>query len=219
MEKFDPLFNGLIEETNKLLTGMERREWTGGELRPWPQAEGPNLISREDVALEIGGSLAGGANYTVATADKSCGDMTDRVLLYGPDMGSLRGGAPLGRISILHIDDEGLEGRQVFNLMQDADLVKHHVQPAGYTVDFNQADKYEIAHISKKALAGGISFARVGASYIARFRENPRVQGVTEIFITDPAFDFSAALRLADKVKTTMVAMRVNSMHPATLRL
>lgn len=45
----------------------------------------------------------------------------------------------------------------------------------------------EQVRLSRKALQSGISFRRVGASYIRRYHENPHIRKVQVVFVTENA--------------------------------
>jgi hypothetical protein len=217
MKMYDQQFNDIVTKALDSFGDRTPRVWEYSPELQWPASDGPNMTDKSGAALEIGGALRGGANFVCATADPEY-ELKDQILLYGPDLSEIRGDTPLGRITVLKLDDEGLEERELFNIMVDMDMVKHHVQPDGYTVDFIQAARYEIAHISEKALRDGISFARVGACYIAGFKKNPRIKAVTEIFITDPTYDFGSSELVAKKMKSMLFAMRAHCTVPTQLR-
>ena len=55
----------------------------------------------------------------------------------------------------------------------------------------------EQIRVSKKAIAGGISFEKLGVNYIAEYKKNPNVVNATVIFATDPTLDYAKLQALA----------------------
>lgn len=213
MNSFDVLFNNIIAQTRAAFDGMEARVWAYDAVRPWPAAEGALSFGAAAPALEIGGSVRRGVNYLCATGDETAA-VGDEILLYGPDLGELRGEAPYGRITLVKLAGSELEERQLFNAMMDTDVMKHRVSPEGFTVAYAEGGRYEIAKISRAALDRGVSFANIGASYIQRYKSAPHVVAVTQIFVTDPAFDYAAAEALGARVQKAMMALRAHSSLP-----
>lgn len=213
MENFDDLFNDIIAKTRASFDGLTARRWEYGAVHPWPAADGADLLGGVDSALELGGSLRRGVNYLCATADESQ-EIKDEILLYGPDLGEIRGEAPYGRITIVKLHGGGLDERQTFNAMLDTDVLKHRVAPQGFAVDYAEAGRFEIVRVSREAMKQGVSLANIGASYIERYGTAPHVAAVTEIFITDPAYDFAAAEALGARMQKTMMALRAHSTLP-----
>ena len=60
----------------------------------------------------------------------------------------------------------------------------------------------------------GISLANIGACYARHYKRDPHVEAVTEIFVTDPAYDFSRAEAMGGKVQKAMITMRAHSTVP-----
>lgn len=212
---FDGQFDDIMQKTRDSFAGMEPRAWAAAEAEPWPDAAGANIMGGFDAALEMGGSLLRGASFLCATTNPDA-DIDDRVVLYGPDLGELGARSPYGRITLMKLRGEGLGERDMFNAMLDLDISKHRVDPAGFAISYPEASRYEAVKVSRGALRDGVSFANIGASYIRRYKLDSRVLAVTEIFVTDPAYDYEAAEELGRRVQKTMVAMRAHSIMPRT---
>lgn len=213
MENFDVLFNDIIAKTRATFDGLTPRRWEYDAVHPWPAAVEANLLGGSDNALALGGSLRRGVNYLCATADGRQ-EIRDEILLYGPDLREIQGEAPYGRITIIKLHGDTLDERQTFNAILDTDVLKHRVAPQGFAVDYAEGARFEIVRVSREALKQGISLANIGASYIERYRTAPHVAAVTEIFITDPAYDFAAAEALGARTQKTMIALRAHSTLP-----
>lgn len=217
MKDFDVIFDNLINDVNKMLEGYTPTVWKYDSSKVWPTCEGLYDMSNSASVIKLGGSLAGGVNFAVPTTDQNF-NIENEIRLYGPDLKDIKNGAPLGRISLMVYDDEGMDDRKVFNSLVDIGCMKHRVRPEGYKVDYEQALKYEVARVNPDAIRKGISFERIGNSYIKNYFNDPRVKKVTEIFITDSNFDFDAAQKLSGKVRTMTVAVRAHAVNMGALR-
>ena len=211
MGKFDVLFNDIITQTRASLpsNGGEHREYSS--LTAWPQAE--LCLGGGDAALELGGSLHGNASFLCATTDENA-EITDWVELYGKDLGDMRDSSPYARITLVKLCGDGMGEREVFNAMLDLDISRHKVDPEGFAINYEQAARYEAAKVSRAALDRGISLFSIGACYIEHYKKDPRVRAVTEIFVTDPDFDYAAAEALGRRVQKAMVTMRAYGIAP-----
>lgn len=215
MVQYDRLFDTIIKRTNALFEGMTPTVWAYDEKDVLDNTTEVMLIQKE--GIRIGGSLPGGANYTIPTGDTSLG-IEDQILLYGPDLDAVADGAPYARFTFLVLNDEGLTEIQLFNMILDLHNSKHHVRPEGLFVDNTQAGKYEILFLTDDLRKKGISFRQLGSSYIAEQKKNPRVLNVKQVFVTDPAFDFDEANRIRRQNQTYQIAMRAHSVMPTGFR-
>lgn len=214
MEQYDRLFAKIIEKTDALFEGMTPTVWKYDESAVLKNS---NEVILNKQGIRIGGKLVGGVNYTIPTCDKSLG-IEDQIVLYGPDLNEVKDTAPYGRITYLLLNDEGLEEIQLFNTILDLHNSKHHVKPEGMFVDNAEAGKFEEMFLSDALRNKGISFLELGSSYIAEQKKNPRVLGVRQVFITDPAFDFDEANRIRRANQTYLIAMRAHSVMPTGFR-
>ena len=207
MEQYDRLFQRIFDKTDEMLEELTPTVWKYDENDTLPNSD--EVIMGEP-GFRIGGSLPGGVNYTVPTSDPSV-ITEDEVVLYGPDLGEVKEGAPYGRITYLQVDDTDLKEIQLFNTILDTHNSKHHVKPEGLFLDQTQAGKYEELFLTYAKQKEGVSFRQLGNSYIAEMKKNPRILHVKMIFITDPAFDFDEANRVRRSNQTYQIAMRAHS--------
>jgi len=217
VQPYDRIFNDIIDRTYSMFEGMTPTRWDYDPEKAWPQNEKPNLTDRNNIAVEIGGALAGGLNYNCPTGDPE-EEVEDCILLYGPDVKGLKNGDPFGRITVVKMSDEGLDERGLFNQIMDINLLKHHVQPKGFTLDQIQAQKFEIVRLDKSVVNEGISFENIGANFISAYKQHPAVLGVTEIFITDSTFDFDVMAAVCKKAKTALLGLRARCINPGNFR-
>ena len=65
----------------------------------------------------------------------------------------------------------------------------------------------EQVRLSKAALREGISFERVGAAFIRRYRQDPKVRHVRMLFLTAPDADHAEAAKCARSVRDITMSL------------
>ena len=140
----------------------------------------------------------GSANYVLFTSSSELVDK-DQVILYGPDMGQIKGDCDFARIVLLRVGVLDDDDEAVYRTLKDIEFAKYHVYPEGYMVRMSPESSREQVRVSKKALGKGISFRSVGASYVAEYKKDANVLNATVIFITDPKADYAALQAAAKK--------------------
>lgn len=191
------LYNHLIENTLELLKGSPKK-WCFNANDKWHDLGSSELVLQKDAAYELGASGKGSANYLLFTSNAGLVS-EDQVLLYGPDMGEIRGDCDFARIVLLRIGDIDGDDEVIYRTLKDIEFSKYHVYPEGYMVRMSPESYREQIRVSRDALRKGISFRSVGMDYIAEYRKNANVVAATIIFITDPSFDYSAMKDIAKK--------------------
>lgn len=191
------LYNHLIENTLELLKGPPKK-WSFNANDKWHDLGSSELVLQKDAAYELGASGKGSANYLLFTSNAGLVS-EDQVLLYGPDMGEIRGDCDFARIVLLRIGDIDGDDEVIYRTLKDIEFSKYHVYPEGYMVRMSPESYREQIRVSRDALRKGISFRSVGMDYIAEYRKNANVVAATVIFITDPSFDYSAMKDIAKK--------------------
>jgi CO dehydrogenase/acetyl-CoA synthase beta subunit len=191
------LYNHLIENTLELLKGTPKK-WSFNANGKWRDLGASELVLQKEAAYELGATGKGSANYLLFTskADFVSGD---QVLLYGPDLGEIKGDCDFARIVLLRIGDIDGDDEIVYRTLKDIEFSKYHVYPEGYMVRMSPESYREQIRVSRAALKKGISFKSVGMNYIAEYRKNANVVAAKVIFITDPTFDYSAMKDIAKK--------------------
>ena len=176
------LYDALIHETLTAAAGAKRIP--ADSLTAWPVTENSELIMNRDAAFELGGSGCPSVNYTLVTTDAAMAG--DEVLLLGPELSQLKADAPFARVVILKTDEisEDDSGHDMIRAME---FVRYHVFPRGYMVRVSSTSFEEQVRIGKDAVKQGISLARVGRSYIDRYKAVKGVRAVKILFVTDRA--------------------------------
>ena len=192
------LYNSLIKESNSLLEKGRPRVW---EYRPgdaWKDIGSSELVLQKDAAYELGAMGKGSANYVLFTSSPELVDK-DQILLYGADLGEIKGEVDFARIVLLRVGLIDGDDEAVYRTLKDIEFAKYHVYPEGYMVRMSPESYREQVRVSKQALKKGISFKNIGANYITAYKKDPNVLNATVIFVTAPGFDYGAMKKLAKK--------------------
>ena len=192
------LYNSLINDTRAQLEGLSAKVWNYAPADCWADTGASELVLQRDAAYEMGALGKGSANYVLFTSSSELVDK-DQVILYGPDMGQIKGDCDFARIVLLRVGVLDDDDEAVYRTLKDIEFAKYHVYPEGYMVRMSPESSREQVRVSKKALARGISFRSVGASYVAEYKKDANVLNATVIFITDPKADYASLQAAAKK--------------------
>ena len=192
------LYNSLINDTRAQLEGLSAKVWDYSPADCWRDVGSSELVLQRDAAYEMGAMGKGSANYVLFTSSSELVDK-DQVILYGPDMGQIKGDCDFARIVLLRVGVLDDDDEAVYRTLKDIEFAKYHVYPDGYMVRMSPESSREQIRVSKKALAKGISFRSVGASYVAEYKKDANVLNATVIFITDPRADYASLQAAAKK--------------------
>lgn len=192
------LYNSLINDTRAQLEGLSAKVWDYSPADCWTDVGSSELVLQRDSAYEMGAMGKGSANYVLFTSSSELVNK-DQVILYGPDMGQIKGDCDFARIVLLRVGVLDDDDEAVYRTLKDIEFAKYHVYPEGYMVRMSPESSREQIRVSKKALAKGISFRFVGASYVAEYKKDANVLNATVIFITDPKADYASLQAAAKK--------------------
>ena len=192
------LYNSLINDTHAQLEGLSAKVWDYSPADCWTDIGSSELVLQRDAAYEMGALGKGSANYVLFTSSSELVNK-DQVILYGPDMGQIKGDCDFARIVLLRVGVLDDDDEAVYRTLKDIEFAKYHVYPDGYMVRMSPESSREQVRVSKKALGKGISFRSVGASYVAEYKKDANVLNATVIFITDPKADYAALQAAAKK--------------------
>ena len=183
----------------------------------WPDLGKENLIFRQDMAYELGGSgdrfFALGAT---AVTDDPALVREDEIVLIGKDLPEITADTSYARIALVRVAPDTLgEGNALYNAVKQMEYVRYHVNPEGFMTRVSLMNGTESARVSKKALEKGLTFTQVGNLMLRQFHKNARIVSVKLIFITDPCFPFSAlkaAVRETEKITRAIDHILKNGM-------
>lgn len=179
------LYDAIIASARASLAAERAQRWDYVPTDRWPDTGTSELVLLRDAAYELGGSGKPSANFTCVTTNDAL-VARDEVVLYGRDLSQLTGDVSFARLALLLVDDLGAE-EEAFDAIRAMEFVKYHVYPKGYMVRTSAESNREQVRVSKSALRDGISFRRLGASYLARYREDPHIRRAQVVFVTDSA--------------------------------
>ena len=192
------LYNSLIKESNSLLEKGRPRVWEYSPGDAWKDIGSSELVLQKDAAYELGAMGKGSANYVLFTSSPELVDK-DQILLYGADLGEIKGEVDFARIVLLRVGLIDGDDEAVYRTLKDIEFAKYHVYPEGYMVRMSPESYREQVRVSKQALKKGISFKNIGANYITAYKKDPNVLNATVIFVTAPGYDYGAMKKLAKK--------------------
>ncbi len=192
------LYNSLIKETEALVAGRETKSWAYSEADCWKDIGSNELVLQKDAAYELGAQGKGSANYVLFTSTSELVNR-DQVIVCGPDLKEVRGDCDFARIVLLRVGVLDDDDEAVYRILKDIEFAKYHVHPEGYMVRMSPESHREQVRVSRKALAAGVSFRSIGASYIAEYKKDPNVMNATVIFCTAPGMDYAKMQTLAKK--------------------
>lgn len=191
------LYNHLINDTKELINGTAK-VWEYNPSAQWKDLGASELVLQKDAAYELGAQGKGSANYVLFT---SSADLVneDKVMLFGNDLGQIKGDCDFARIVLLRIGVMDDDDEKVYRMLKDIEFAKYHVYPEGYMVRMSPESFREQVRVSKTALKKGVSFKNIGMNYIAAYKKDPNVLNATVIFITDPSFNYGEMKTMAKK--------------------
>lgn len=203
------LYNPIISNVGGMLGRSAPRQFDFDSGKLWEESKGFELIMSRDSAYELGGSGCPSVNFTCVTSSPKLVDK-DEVLVCGPDLGELKGDSPYARIVLLRVgdiesDDDDTE--YAFRAIQDMDFVKYHVFPKGYMIRTSSENHREQVRISSEAIQNGISFERIGNTFISHYKQNINILAVKIIFVTAPDADFAALQKTAGQVRDITMSL------------
>ena len=153
---------------------------------------GERMMSVNLTCVTEDAKLFAGSPANFAGGEESV-SVKDQILVYGPDLQEIQGDVSYARICEVLVRDskekekieqsmdsadlerESDSGRTL-KLLQDLDFVKFHVYGKGFMMRTSGQSAREPVRVSKKALQDGITFERMGNTFISHYKKNPNVQ-------------------------------------------
>ena len=168
----------------------------------WEDVGDYNLILKSEMAYELGGGILPAVSGLCFTSNQSLVG-GNQVLVYGPDLDSIKGDSPFGRVTILSVSQDGLgEDDKAYALMKQVEYTRYHVHPKGYMMRVSTASGREPVRVGKEALDNGLNFGKVGSLFLKEYRKYPEVVSAKVIFITAPDFPYDEFSRLVKRTQT-----------------
>lgn len=197
------LYNPIIRKVEEQVGSSTPRVFSYDPSQAWTDTGNFELVMLRDAAFELGGDHKPAVNFTCVTTSPQLVNK-DEILVYGPDLNELKADSAYARITLLRVgdiesDDED-DTEQAFRAIQDMDFVKYHVFPKGYMIRTSSESNREQVRISKEAVRDGISFEKIGNTFIRQYKKNPNILNVKLLFITASDADFPALARSAKHV-------------------
>lgn len=192
------LYNSYVKDTKALFEGASPKAWDYSPNDAWKDIGSSELVLQKHAAYELGAQGKGSANYVLFTSSPELVEK-DEILLYGKDLTEINGETDFARIVLLRVGVLDDDDENVYRTLKDIEFAKYHVNPEGYMVRMSPESHREQVRVSKAAIAKGVSFKNIGASYIKEYKKNPYVLGITVIFSTLPGLDYAAMKDFAKK--------------------
>ena len=203
------LYNSIIEKVNKELGSVEPKHYEYNENKAWEDVGSNQLIMMKESAYELGGDNKPAVHLSMVTSGNYVDG--DEVVVIGKDLNELNSSSSFARIALVKVsklEGEGEEDTEkLFRAIQDIDFVKYHVFPKGYMIRSSSDSFREQVRVSKDAIAGGITFEKVGAAYIKQYKKNPAIDAVKLIFVTADDADFAELKKDAKKAQEITKAL------------
>lgn len=186
------LFNNIIRQTGALFGASAPKVYKYDPSNVWKETKDFELVMQRETAFELGGTGFSSANFSCVT-DSSELVPGDEILVYGKDLSQLSSGSSFARIAFIRTDnlEAKADSEATFRAIQKIDFVKYHVFPKGYMIRTSVESNREQVRVSKEAVKNGISFEKIGNTFISHYKEAKHVSAVKLVFITadDASYD------------------------------
>lgn len=209
------LYDDVITRWGTLVEGRPNRSLKVSDELAWNDAGKSNMVLRSDMAYELGGSVTSmPALGATAVTDSKEIVPEDEIILVGPDLKDISADVPYARIAIARVNEQEMgEGNKLYNAIRKIEYVRYHVSPEGFMMRVSSIRERESVRVSKDAISRGMDFEKVGNLMIKEYHENPNIEAVKVIFITDSEFPFNELeedIKLSEKITKTIDHMFKN---------
>ena len=203
------LYNNIIRRVRELTEGLQAKRFSCHPSDAWLDAGAFELVMSRDTACELGGDGKPAVNFTCVTSSAELvGE--DEILLCGPDISALPPSSPFARISLLRVGDiesDEDDTEQAFRAIQNMDFVKYRIFPKGYMIRTSSENHREQVRISREAVRNGISFERIGNSFLKKYKEDDNILAAKVLFITAQNADYASLLKCADQERKVTLSL------------
>ena len=184
----------------------ERKEYPFDPDHCWPETKRFELVLAKDSAYELGASGFGAANYTCVSKEDAFFE-NSRTIVIGKDLQEIRADSSYARLAVLELEEGVLgdttsktDSEKAFRLLQKLDFIKYHVYARGYMIRTSTENFREQVRVDRKAISDGITFEKLGNTFLKHYLAAEGVKSACVIFLTDPAIDYSSLLKDARTV-------------------
>lgn len=199
------LFDSIILRAFEILSRETPKTFAYSRERTWPELKNELVMGRE-AAYELGAGGLSSVSFALITTD---GELVprDEILLYGRDLGELKGDSPFARITVLLTDEPEGSEQAAYEMIKALELCKYEVHPKGYMIRASALTNREQVRLSKASVKNGISFENIGNLFISKYKENTHVIAVKIIFISLKEAHYPALDALADSTNNITKAL------------
>lgn len=156
-----------------------------------------DLVLKSDMAYELGGGTLAAVSGLFFTPDSALVP-ADGICRLGPDLSEIKEDVPYARLTLIRVAEGCFAGdAQAYSDLRKMEYTRYHVNPEGYMMRISTASEREPVRISRKALKDGLSFEKVGRSFIKGYHSHPKVEAVKVIFVTAEDFPYGQLAKLA----------------------
>lgn len=192
------LYNEQISNVISMLAG-QTSQTLDLKQAPWQEVGRQNLVLRNEMSYELGAGSLPAISFLGVTSSKELVPGDDAIL-YGKDLNQIVEDTPYAKITLLRVEEELMEkGQTIYEAIRRFSNTRYQVNPEGFMNRISTKSNHEPVRVSKVALEGGLSFAKVARMYIDAYKAHPEVNGVQVIFVTLPDFNYSELARIAKK--------------------
>ena len=122
------LYNAMIRGVEGLAGSSTPRRFDYDPANAWEDTGAFELVMLRDAAFELGGGNKPAVNFTCVTTSPTL-IPKDEILVFGPDLGELKGDCAYARVALLRVgdieSDDEEDTEQAFRAIQDMDFVKY----------------------------------------------------------------------------------------------
>lgn len=193
------LYDHLIQQTLELIASGADGQLTQGQCQgeTCRDSGGFDLILKSDMAYELGGGTLSAVSGLMFTSDQNL-VQTDEIWRLGPDLADITTDVPYARLTLIRVAEDCFTGdEEAYSDLRKMEYTRYHLNPQGYMMRVSTANEREPVRISKKALAEGLSFEKVGRLFIEGYHQHPKVEAVKLIFVTLAGFPYEELGSLA----------------------
>ena len=191
------LYDEIIEKCREMTEGCEnKKSFQRSEIISWNCGCEQEIILKNDMAYELGGSMLPAVSMLAFTSDI---DIEDEVMVIGSDLSEIKADVPYARITLLKIDDsKWSDNQKAYSAMQRIDYTRYHVYPEGFMMRISTSASREPVRVSRKAVEKGMDFKSVGGAFIDAYHKHRDVIAVKIIFVTDKDFPYQKLSEYAE---------------------